>query len=208
MNKLILSLAVFICTGPFVGAAISHPLPAEITSFSGECHQGIIRLSWTTRTETNTHVFRIEASTDGQRWSKVGTIDGAGNSNRRISYRFVLPARKGPYYRLVVVDRDGQEYLHPSIEVRCEQTVLRLSVVPMRATDEFRVEVEGLSDLAPARIEILDAQGRLHVVSPLFSEGGRWARTWSISALQLPAGNYVVRIRQEGKTAKATLIVE
>lgn len=187
----------------------SHaPLPAEITSFSGTCDDGIVRLSWTTRTETHTDVFRIEASADGRQWSRLGTVEGAGESNRRISYRFVLPAHSGPYYRLVVVDRDGQEYLHPSIEVRCVQQGLRLRVTPNPATDRFEVKVEGLSDVVPARLEILDAQGRLHVVSPLFSENGQWTRTYSAQALQLPAGKYTVRIRQDGKMAKAELVVE
>ena len=40
------------------------PLPAEITSFTGKCSEGHIRLEWTTRTETNTQAFRIEASAD------------------------------------------------------------------------------------------------------------------------------------------------
>ncbi len=196
---------------PATSGLSSFPLPAEITSFTGKCSDGHIRLGWTTRTETNTRLFRIEASADGEEWHLLGTMRGAGHSTRRITYRFVMPGPRGPYFRLVVVDTDGAEHIHPAIEVRCGATAraagLSLEVVPAQTTDLFEVRVYGLSDLVPARLEIIDAEGRLQAVSPLFGEKGRWSRTWSARAMHLPAGKYVVRVRQDGKVARGELVV-
>ncbi len=187
------------------------PLPAEITSFTGKCSDGHIRLEWTTRTETNTQAFRIEASADEAAWQVLGTVQGAGHSTRRITYRFVMPGPRGPYFRLVVVDTDGTEHIHPAIEVPCEAHAptagLSLEVQPAQTTDLFEVRVYGLSDVVPARLEIVDAQGRLQAVSPLFGEKGQWSRTWSARAMHLPAGKYVVRVRQDGKVARSELVV-
>ncbi|GEM_PF-4744789 len=195
-------------------------LPAEITSFSGSCQDGFIRFQWATRKERNTRMFQLEQSTDGYSWYKLGMVEAAGYSDKRISYRFVAPQNGGPYYRLVVVDRGGQRYVHPSIEVYCGKYPARvvptqkeksgelvIEVVPPQTSDQFELRARGLSDLHPARVEILDARGRLQVVVPLISEQGQWHRSFSAQLLQLPKGTYTIRLRQDGKIRKAQLVI-
>ncbi len=191
-------------------AAASPPVPAEVTSFTGQCSGELLRLSWTTRKETHTLYFRIEMSADAVHWQRVGAVEGAGWSERRISYRFVAPALEGPYFRLVVVDRDSSEHILPHIEVTCTGMLagtMGLEVRPPQTSTLFEVRAWGLSDLAPARLEILDHKGRLHAVTPLFSNQGRWARTYRVQDLQLPPGKYFLQLRQEGKVRKVPLVV-
>lgn len=191
-------------------ASVHPPVPAEVTSFTGQCSDKLLRLSWTTRKETNTLYFRIEKSADAIHWQGIGAVKGAHHSTRRISYRFVAPAQEGPYFRLVVVDRDSSEYELPHIEVLCLHALagtMRLEVDPPQTSNLFEVRAWGLSDLAPARLEILDHKGRLHAVAPLFSNQGRWARSYHVQDLQLPPGRYFLRLRQEGKVRKVPLVV-
>jgi hypothetical protein len=83
-------------------------LPIELVSFTGKADDGSVILKWSTASEINNDYFVIEKSTDGEFFSEITRVDGAGNSNELVSYEYIddKPSELS-YYRLKQYDFDG-----------------------------------------------------------------------------------------------------
>ncbi|MFN0016354.1 MAG: choice-of-anchor Q domain-containing protein [Saprospiraceae bacterium] len=88
----------------------STPLPIVLLAFYGKSELALHQLYWTTASERNNSHFEIQRSGDALGFEIIGTVQGAGNSDAPVQYRFtdekVLNAAN--YYRLKQVDVDGQ----------------------------------------------------------------------------------------------------
>lgn len=84
-------------------------LPIELISFQGRTEGPVNELTWSTATEENNDHFELQRSTDGEHFSSIGVVDGAGDSQSRIDYAFTDadPANGMNHYRLKQVDVDG-----------------------------------------------------------------------------------------------------
>jgi len=84
------------------------PLPVELNSFTATADNGNVTLSWTTSMEMNNTGFDIERKTDGA-WSKIGFVEGKGNSGVSSDYTYVdKKLNPGSYnYRLKQIDFNG-----------------------------------------------------------------------------------------------------
>ena len=115
------------------------PLPVELSSFSASVVGNAVKLNWKTETEVNNYGFDIErilpqplpkegafgtplplgkGQGDGL-WTKIGFVNGNGNSNSPKSYSFEdKSVLSGKYsYRLKQIDNDGQFEYSKTIEV-------------------------------------------------------------------------------------------
>jgi subtilisin family serine protease len=105
-------------------ASSESELPVELTSFSAKTIGSLIKLSWSTSTEINNYGFEIERKLNVKghtpdEWTKIGFVEGNGNSNSTKNYSFEdrnLSADKY-LYRLKQIDNDGQFEYSEIIEV-------------------------------------------------------------------------------------------
>lgn len=84
-------------------------LPIELISFTGMNEGTRNYLQWSTATEKNNDFFTLERSTDGQSWSALTKVYGAGNSYTKKNYSIsdFSPPKTLNYYRLTQTDFDG-----------------------------------------------------------------------------------------------------
>lgn len=84
----------------------SIPLPIELINFEAKCVNNETVLEWCTASETNTHYFTIEHSTDGVEYTPLGNVFAYGTSNSKHCYKFMSTANAGNlnYYRLSHTD--------------------------------------------------------------------------------------------------------
>lgn len=134
------------------------PLPIELLSFSVNAGAESVLISWETATETNNDFFTIERSGNLESWEILGYVDGAGNSNRPLSYSFTdnMPLEGISYYRLKQTDFDGQyEYFGP-VANRFDPKLQGLSFKVLRQFDHWVIALpgEGLH-----HVEIYNLQG-------------------------------------------------
>jgi hypothetical protein len=94
-------------------------MPVELMAFSGNAVGNQVKLSWSTSSEINNKGFDIERqfSSNGNsysEWSKVGFIQGNGNSTGIINYNFTDKCTEtGKYkYRLKQIDYNGNFEYH------------------------------------------------------------------------------------------------
>lgn len=96
---------------------ITLPLPVTVNSFEASLHNDHVLLDWSTEQEINNKYFTIERSTDGNRFSFLGNVNGAGNSSTIKKYQLkdLQPVNGLNYYRLSQSDIDG---VKKNIEVK------------------------------------------------------------------------------------------
>lgn len=95
-----------------VASVFGSPLPVELISFNAVLTEGLspfVTCKWITLSENENDFFSIERSQDGKLWTEIGQIEGAGNSNERLEYKFFdhSPLYGVSYYRLKQVDFNG-----------------------------------------------------------------------------------------------------
>ena len=85
------------------------PLPVELVSFNASVRNNVVLLNWKTATETNNYGFEIERSFDSNNWTKIGFVNGHGNSNSPKEYFFEDQklSNASYQYRLKQIDNDG-----------------------------------------------------------------------------------------------------
>jgi len=101
---------------------IDAGLPVELSSFTGSYNNNYIILTWTTGSEINNYGFDIERKSRNNKtdeWTKIGFVNGNGNSNSPKNYFYEdKNISSGTYsYRLKQIDYNGQIKHSDVIEV-------------------------------------------------------------------------------------------
>ena len=171
-------------TGSGVNPSVSWGggvLPVTLADFSTSVSNNHIHLNCTTASEINNSHFEIERSNDGNSWTTIGQVSGAGTTTTAHHYTFIdhNPALGYNYYRLKQVDFDGA-YDYSEIVSAALRGSGSLTMSPNPVND--------ILYLAPGtEIRIFDQLGRM-VFSTLVSGN-------SIDISNLPSGLYIADLR-------------
>lgn len=169
-------------------------LPVSLLHFSGRQENDGIRLEWATGSEVNNAFFAVERSADGLDFAEIGQVAGSGNHSSTQHYHFydTAPLAAVSYYRLRQIDQDGEESLHPVVQVTYESKNLKeeeLRIWPTVAGSELTIQVRsGLSDYL---LEIWDLNGGFVRPVPVMNDKERF----SVNLQDLSNGWYVVVLR-------------
>ena len=178
----------------------SAPLPVELAAFEGAETDRGVELTWQTTAETNNAGFEIERSGgEGDGWTQVGFVGGAGTSAEPQRYSFTdadLPyAADTLEYRLRQVDVDGSATVlaERAVEVGGpEQFALHGSFPnPFQGQTTIRYE---LPEEREVTIAVYDTRGR-KVRTLLQGEAQRGRQETTFAAEALASGVYFVRMR-------------
>jgi len=146
------------------GSVDDSPLPITLTDFSVQCHENRVNsVSWTTNSELNTDYFDLERSIDGIVWSKIATLDAAGNSTIVQNYSFIdehIYESSLYYYRLLQFDQNGIKQEFGPVGSECFKSVESMEIYPNPTDDLVNVILSDSYDLKEISIRILDMNGR------------------------------------------------
>lgn len=147
--------------GAFCTSATSPPLPVVLVSFEAVSENTVIRLSWSTASESNNSGFEIERSADAKKWSKQGFVSNlteGGNSTSLLNYVFTdaAPLKGINYYRLKMIDFDETFAYSRIRSVTMDTPLARMVAYPnpvsggklaiaIADTESYKVEVYNLS---------------------------------------------------------------
>ena len=111
----------------------STTTPIAFTSVTATLKNNQADVAWTTESETTTAYFSVERSSDGIRFSSIGTID-AKNSNSKSHYTFSDNniSKGSNFYRIIAVDRSGAKLISRTVEVSSSKNNFTLSPNPVR----------------------------------------------------------------------------
>ncbi|OFX28367.1 MAG: hypothetical protein A2X08_10845 [Bacteroidetes bacterium GWA2_32_17] len=110
------------------GLGGTNPLPINLLSLTATCNSRNVLIKWVTASETNNSYFTIEKSYDGNKFTPISTVDGAGTTTQTTLYSLTDENAfdKGNilYYRLKQTDYDGKSSTSEVVAVQCSQNVI------------------------------------------------------------------------------------
>jgi hypothetical protein len=190
------------------GSQNSSPLPVEISHTSISCDKinQMVRLNWSTQSETNTLKFEVEKTTDYSNWILVGEKTAAGNSSAVIHYTLydeVVP--QVVYYRLKQVDQNGSFVYYPLGSSDCSEFG-ELMVYPNPTRGQVTLRYEAQTNDEHAAIELVDMYGKL--VNRQLVGVVTGTNEFVIELSQYANATYFVHIRTTQGTIKPVKIVK
>lgn len=189
-------------------ASKNTPLPVELVSFTATADKVSIRLNWATATEVNNHYFQVQRSADGEAFTTIGIVKGAGTVSQAQAYRFTdaKPLTGLNYYRLKQVDLNGTfTYSTITTATTGKQAALGLHVFPNPVKSSVSVEVT-LPAPDAVVLEIRNTLGVLLQTTSLQPLAGK--QTLELNVNYLPKGLYVIIARGKNTYQVKQLIKE
>jgi Secretion system C-terminal sorting domain len=163
-------------------------LPVEMTSFTGK-KTGLDQctLNWATASEKSNEGYDVEKSSDGERFSKIEFVKGAGNSliEQKYEYRDNTFSQSA-YYRLKQNDSDGKYTYSKVIFIENKNGAKgKTSVYPNPNKGAFTIEHPSETE----DISITNAIGQV-----VYSNKVKDVNRSDVDISNLPSGLYQVRL--------------
>ncbi|MEO6916903.1 MAG: FG-GAP-like repeat-containing protein, partial [Chitinophagaceae bacterium] len=171
-------------SGFFVTSIPNAILPSKLISFSGKSKANLNELQWNSVEDNNLATYQIERSENRLEFTKIGVVKASGSGlyhfpdagwNSRISY-----------YRLKMVELDGNVLFSPVISVTQSGINQKISVYPNPVRD---ILVISYAVNAFGSFDLFDPSGVLIKKIPVLRD----SRELRLSVLDLPNGIYVLR---------------
>lgn len=147
-----------------VGGGVGNALPIDLVSFNAAPNGNVVTCTWQTATETNNDFFTVEKSTDGETFSPVTVVDGAGNSTVTKNYSAVDDKVTAGifFYRLKQTDFDGTSTYSTIKKVVIKEPgsgVVVQAAYPNPFTDNFSITYTSAQS-QPVDITIVNTSGQ------------------------------------------------
>jgi len=184
----------------FGSLAGGNILPIKLAWFDVQAAGQKVLVKWASEMERNNDFYTVERSRDGMQFEVVGTVKGAGNSDRRIEYEFIdeNPYTGTSYYRLKQSDLDGQYEYFEIKEVFIDKPVLEQAlqiekIYPNPAREHIALDLISPSE-EDAVMEVYDLSGRLVLQEAVRLNSGPNKLTLQLPA-EMAAGNYILSLQ-------------
>lgn len=135
----------------------------ELLRFTGENTASGNLLNWTTATEENNDYFTLEYSTNGNQFTTLATLEGAGTTTVATNYQYVHkdPACGTAYYRLHWTDFNGVTETSQTIAVQADsESVGTIDIAPVPTQDRVNLSFATQANVG-ATLQVFDVTGRL-----------------------------------------------
>jgi hypothetical protein len=196
----------------FKGFDYTQILPLKYISFDAVVANKTVILHWITAEEINTSHFEIEYSTNGNSFSKIGTVLSSLSNNSKNEYSFqdnsaIAQENKVAYYRLKQFDKDGKFSYSKIIVVRLKnETNVEMQVSPNPFTERLMVRFNS-NNKANVEIRIVNLTGQIVATKILTANKG--FNNMQIDGLSLlPSGTYIANFIINGKVIANQKIVK
>ena len=165
---------------------VADAQPLKLISFTAKKEGKTNLLNWTSANEVNVDRFEVERSLDGRDFGMIGKIK-AGLNN--YSFRDNNPLKATNYYRLKMVDKDGQ-FAYSPVRMLNNSGSFFVSIYPNPAKDNLQVQVDSYKKTT-LQIQVLSADGKVLLSNNTTTIEGSILRSINISSLQ--KGNYYLK---------------
>jgi Secretion system C-terminal sorting domain len=175
--------ALFKEIGWTMAGACAIALPIELSNFQAINQSTRNVLTWTTLTERNNKVFKIERSKDGKNFIEIGEVKGSGTTDfpRSYTYNDETPLSIS-YYRLRQIDYDGKEKPSKIVSVSLKGDK-DFVIFPNPTKDKITFNA---SDFEPNRVIVYNSLGQI-VMDKAYQIN-------ELDVSNLPTGVYVIEL--------------
>jgi hypothetical protein len=191
--------------------SLALTLPVQLSDINATAGDNNIEVSWATIAEVNNKGFEIQRSLDGNRFQKLGFIEGKMNSFTEEQYTFddnSAQANTLYYYRLKQIDVNGEfefsRIVNAKIEAPNRFTISDFFPNPS-TTKEVSFEVN-LAEDQNITLEIFDAYGS-KVYTDTYN-GVLGNNLYKLNLVELSSGAYFTKIVAGENTKYNKLIIQ
>lgn len=190
-------------------------LPVELVEFNAHrMDMNTVQLFWATASEINNDFFEIQRSEDGEFWTALSQVPGAGKSNRRIEYiendYAALPGES--FYRLRQVDYDGTEDYSNTVYVPAlpegddkTEVIFQTFPNPIERGNRLNLVLENL-DGKDLLLVLRDVNGRELYVKTTYIREDKQYEVIELSET-IPAGQYIITATSDNAVYNSKLMV-
>jgi hypothetical protein len=133
---------------------VARALPVKLIAFTAAREGRQALLAWSTSEEINSEKFDIERSSDGKKWSRVGSVSAAGDVLQTVSqYSFtdINPMPGENLYRLKMIDRDQTFAYSKIVNVNFNDGTF-VNTYPNPATDKLMISANDWAGVKTVKI--------------------------------------------------------
>lgn len=184
----------------------SAPLGLNLLAFSAsKINQNNNQLYWQTESEINFSHFEVEHSTDNINFEKVGEIKSLNLLHELSTYSFMHNnvASSKHYYRLKIVDIDGQSFYSKTISQDNSIESNSISIFPTIVTDHIQIVSD---DMLISSVKISSIHGQtMSIKNPNAQQAN-----WQLSELGISSpGIYIISVySDEGLQKQEKILVQ
>jgi uncharacterized delta-60 repeat protein len=182
------------------------PLPVTLLDFKGSLqNNNTVLLQWQTVNEYNLSGFTVQRSNNGGDFNTIGYVAAKHNNNSKTDYTTVdnHPLQGVNYYRLQMIDQDGQFTYSKTVAIIIQQEIFSLQVAPNPAKNILVIRVKGVAENGV--FQITDATGR-KVKEGTIAFNNNSVYTIDINAL--PKGIYNLQVATNTKIETRRFVKE
>ncbi|MGZ5243055.1 MAG: T9SS type A sorting domain-containing protein [Bacteroidia bacterium] len=187
---------------------IDVPLPVKLTRFEAKkVEPNVVKLEWTTASETNNDYIAIEKSSDIENWKEVCRVpsDAPGGNSQHVhdyscyDHNANEEGQNIVYYRPKQVDLNGTYEYHNTIRVRLMDAAYATeiqSVYPNPATDRLKIKYNA-SENNTFNLRLISIDGKSLLQNKFIAKPG--VQTYDLDLMEdkLKPGLYVLEIQTE-----------
>jgi len=185
------------------------PLPIELLGFTGEKVGQTSLLEWQTTLEINADHFAIEHSQNGIDFTEVGQVAAVGESGELQEYEFthVEPALGKNYYRLKMIDQDGQFEYANTVELYFDEIGQQalVNVHPNPSTGVFYFDF-AIQNESQVSLEVINFAGQ--VVQTRVEQFTAGRQHLALDLSEFAAGVYLYRLKTATWTSAGKLTIK
>jgi hypothetical protein len=142
---------------------LSNPdniLPVTFVFINAKCDGGKVSITWKTVQEQNSNHFDVEKSVDGIRWTVIGRVPAAGNSNSEKTYSYTdNDPQQNNNYRIAQYDIGGRIQYSNIARTSCSLADI-FTIWPNPAHDIVFIDIASNSR-SQAVVKVFDGKGSL-----------------------------------------------
>lgn len=207
----------YLPSGIILGSDIQHGLfvlqentlfPVTMGDFDAENKEDKVRLRWNTHSEVNNEAFYVERSADGENFTTIDRVSGAGNSITEINYEVfdASPLEGISHYRLKQVDFDGGYSYSDVVAVSRGVDFSLMDVFPSPASvnDQVRIRL-ALESNQKVQLRVSNLVGQQVMAKDYDLQQG--IQTLDLPSHNWSAGVYYVTVQGNSTLAKQKLII-
>ncbi len=169
------------------GITSSIVLPVQLVSFTAQPKGTDVQLNWVVSEELNVSGYEVEFSTDGSRFTVIGTVVSSNSHNYGLLHTAAVKGMN--YYRLKSVDKNGK-VSYSGVRIVNLGKIAGVLVYPNPATDEVRVTFAAAMINKPVVMSVLSMDGKLVQVQRTAAA----SQTETLNVSRLSSGKYLLQI--------------
>lgn len=186
---------------------IGCPLPVRLIEFNAQKVNGWVELNWLTKSEEDLKHFELQRADESFNFSTLFTVAAQGQQEANNNYEFVdkLPIPGQNYYRLKMVDNDGEIEYSGVRTVFMEVENPNLDIVPNPNNGNFALRF--LSETKQdVNVTVYSANGQFQMSTTHHVEQGLQEIT--INKGDLPIGIYFISLETKKDKIISRLVIQ